>query len=254
MRLLSLDLESYPNQVYTYATRNVFVGVHHIEQDARMLCFSYQWVDLNDPAKDGPIKFVSNWSKAGQLGMVTKARDLINQADMVMGWHSRGFDVKMIRGECMLEDIAKPRKVLDADLYAMASDVRFVSKKLEYCAQRFLGVGKLEHEGMIELAVKAHYHRDPDARQRLRQYNMTDVERTTGLYHHWQSRGYIEMPNVNAFLPSTGEHACPGCGGDDLKRDGYRYTKDGNAYQLFRCRSCNRYSTGKRRVSGEALK
>src|SRR5690625_7432259 len=84
----------------------------------------------------------------GRVGMLTLLRDLIDEADVLIGYNSPSFDKKCLDGERMVEGSPPPSPVQQLDLYrALRSHSRRISGTLDYAAQRLLHDRQVQPSG-----------------------------------------------------------------------------------------------------------
>ena len=85
-RLLVIDIETRPLEVYCWGLHKQFIGVNQIKHPGGLLCFAARWVG------EETSQFYSEWG--GYERMVRAAHRLLSEADAVVGWNSARFDVK----------------------------------------------------------------------------------------------------------------------------------------------------------------
>jgi hypothetical protein len=223
-------VETRPNLAYVWGLWDQNVGINQIASSTEMLCWSAKWTD------NTKIHFRSVFHD-GKEKMVKDLWELLNDADAVIHYNGRRFDIPHINREFIEFDIGPPSPYKQIDLLqAVKRRFRFSSNKLEYVSDR-LGVGhKLKHEGFdLWLGCMAN---EKGAWRLMRQYNINDVALTEMLY--WKLLPWI--PNI----PSHAAHAadsdvCPGCGGEHLKPRGFAYTAQ-SRFQRFVCKDCGKWS------------
>src|SRR5215472_3495403 len=91
---LLLDIETTPNLAHVWSFWDQNVGLDQLRESAELLCFAAKW--LGDPAKD-TVCFSSY--RHGKQDMVKIARELLDQADAVMTWNGRRFDIPHLNRE-----------------------------------------------------------------------------------------------------------------------------------------------------------
>jgi hypothetical protein len=228
MRTLVLDIETGPNLAYVWGLWDQNVGLSQIAEVSSVLCFAAKWLN------EKQVRYHSVHHD-GRDTMVRAAWDLLDQADAVVHYNGRAFDIKHLNREFVLAGLGPPSPHKDIDLLTTSRGrFRFASNKLEHVASQ-LGLGrKVKHSG-FEL-WKACLDGDPAAWATMRRYNIGDVRLTESLY--WELLPWIRAhPNVNLF--NDGQHlsACPFCACTDLERRGVAATTVGQ-YQRYRCTRC----------------
>jgi hypothetical protein len=176
--------------------------------------------------------------------MLQRAWDLLNEADAVMGWNTKGFDMKHLNREFLEAGMNPPSPSVDLDLMLeVKSNFRFPSNKLDYVAQQ-LGLGaKVQHEGHT-LWVKC-MAGDDEAWERMREYQIQDVDLLIPLYQRllpWIKN----HPNYGLY---SGEaECCPNCGSTQLRRQGSWKTSAGE-FAKFVCGNCGKWSRSFKRMA-----
>lgn len=109
---------------------------------------------------------------------------------------------------------------------------------------KHLGVGsKVSHEG-FSLWSKV-LDGDPKAQATMKKYCIQDVALLPRVYAKLQP--WIKThPNVALY---NGVDGCPNCGGQDLEKRGFRYTRIAK-FQRFRCSDCGAWSSSGKRIDG----
>jgi hypothetical protein len=231
-KALVLDIECIPMRGWFWGTRDQNIPLQMIEEDPRMICFAAKW--LGGRKKD--VEFYSEWHD-GRVGMLEQVWRLMDSADAIIGYNSRGFDVKWMRGELAVEGFNPPSPHRDIDLFTgVKNQFRFPSNKLDYVAQRF-GLGsKTAHAGWQLWADVM--DREPKALAKMEKYNRQDVLLTEKLHDH-----------ILAWLPNYPNITLYGEGGDGCRKcGGFSFTKRGPVatsaavYQRVCCNDCGTYS------------
>ena len=243
MKLLALDIETAPNTVYTWGLFNQNVSIDKIVQPGYTMCWAAAWLDEPEP-----VHFRSNFHH-GSDHMLRVIKDMLDEADGVITWHGKGFDLPTLNKEFILHRIDRPSPYRHVDLYeTVKKQFRFVSNKLDFVSQQ-LGVGnKVKHKG-FDLwtecmdGVKKSW-------EQMRDYNIQDVILLTKLYPillPWID----DHPNWPLYEHMDDRVHCIKCGSTSLQRRGYAYTSVGR-YQKYRCNDCGSWMrTRTRENTGE---
>jgi len=234
--ILAIDIEVHPALVYTYDLFRPFISHKQIVEPSRISCFSYQW------AGQKSVKFVSEYHD-GRDEMLSQLWHLMNDADVVVGYNSKRFDVPWITGELMAAGYTKPSPVKHIDLYqVMKQNTRFLSRKLDYVSDRLLDDKKIDANTM-ELAILCNSS-DPEVQRKawakMKKYSVQDTRLLLPLFE--RVRSYVKMPTPVA----EDGISCHSCGSTDLERRGYSRTLVGS-YQRYCCKKCGSWFRGKSR-------
>ena len=174
MKILLLDIETTPLQVYTWGLWDQNIGINQIIKSTEMLCFGAKWLGQ----KSVTFKSVHH---DGKKGMLEELHKLMEEADVLVGWNSAAFDHKHINREFLENKMAPPAPTKDLDLMTIVkANFQFPSNKLDYVAQK-LGVGsKVKHSG-FELWIKC-MDGDDKAWREMKKYQIQDVQLLDSLY------------------------------------------------------------------------
>lgn len=231
-RILVIDIELVPGTAHYWQPKTEWINPQMSITKPRMICFDAKWY--------GSPKhiFRSEWDD-GTEDMVAEAWRLLDEAHIVIGYNSVGFDIKHLCREFIQHGHRPPSRFFDVDLIKTARGrFKFPYNSLnEVC--RDLGLSlKLEHSGWdLWAGVIAG---DPAARKLMAKYNAQDVVCSEALYD--RLRPWVKgHPNVNLFR-SERVSGCPTCGSDDLDDNGFDYTKT-RAYKAFVCNACGALSS-----------
>jgi len=248
--MLMLDIETRPNKVYTWSIWNVNVGINQIIEPGGLLCFAAKWYGQDD------IEFRSEWED-GEVKMVMAAWKLLDEADVVVHFYGSRFDIPHLNTEFLKQGFPPPSPFKQVDLkMAVGKQFKFTSNKLQFVS-RVLGLeGKEEHEGFPlwekVLNEKEQYSKEvqTDARGRMQSYNERDVFLLDEVYEAllpW-------IPNAPNRRLYEGGNGCPTCGADEslMIEEGFYYTKL-SKFLKFRCRSCDSWFRGTKRMVGVNL-
>lgn len=236
-RILALDLETSPNIAHVWGLFKQTVSINQLMESTEVICFGARWLGEEN------VEFRSTFHD-GKDTMLQRAWKLLDEADAVMGWNSKGFDMKHLNREFLEAGMNPPSPVIDLDLMlTVKANFRFPSNKLDYVAQQ-LGIGsKVAHEGHT-LWIKC-MAGDPEAWDRMKEYQIQDVHLLIPLYERllpW-IKGH---PNYGLYSGETS--CCPNCGSTSLRSAGT--TKSGaSSFPRYVCNHCGKWSRDAKRVS-----
>lgn len=176
MKILLLDIETTPMQVYAWGLWDQNISIDQIIKPTEMLCFGARWLD-------GKKVIFKSVHHDGKQAMLEELHKLMDEADALVGWNSAAFDHKHINREFLENGMQPPSPVKDLDLMSITkSNFQFPSNKLDYVAQA-LGVGaKVKHSG-FSLWIKC-MEGDDKAWKEMKKYQIQDVNLLVDLYYH----------------------------------------------------------------------
>lgn len=237
MRILCLDIETSGAVVRTFSLFKPFIGVDAIIEHPRMICWSAQWIGSKR------TMFRSEHHD-GRKEMLDEMHRLLDEADAVVTYNGKRFDMPWIYGELMVEGYKPPSPSKHIDLYqALKSNTRFISGKLDYAVQRLLDDRKVHHQG-ISLWNEC-MNGDDRAWATMKRYAIKDTALLPRLYEimlPW----IPNHPNVNVYNDTDG---CPACTSNHIQRRGYQNTNTGK-YARYQCQDCGKWFKSGTRVGG----
>lgn len=226
MKILFLDIETAPNTVHVWGLYNQFVGINQIQESGYTLCWAAKWSDSKE------IMFMSSYWD-GEREMVEAIHALLNQADAVVHWNGKKFDIPTLNKEFLMNDLPPPAPFKQIDLLQTSrSRFKFLSNKLDYVAQA-LGLGKkIKHKGH-ELWTEC-MAGESKAWKKMREYNIQDVlllEKIYPIFLPWIKN----HPNHSMYQEDT--LVCPSCGSKHFQKRGFASTIS-CTYQRYQCNKC----------------
>lgn len=238
MKVLTLDLETAPNLVYTWGLRNQFIAINQIVKPTRVTCFGAKWLH------EKRVQFFSEWAD-GKQGMLDAAHRLLSEADVVVGYNHKGFDMKHLTREFMEAHMPPPPPVATVDLFREALQGYWPSAKLQWVSTALGLEGKEQHSGFS--LWRGIEDGDPKARRKMASYCKQDVALTERLY--LEMLPYLKSQPLQALYVNdeVDELTCPKCPDGQLQRRGFAYTRLGK-FARFQCQSCGGWGRGKKNL------
>lgn len=234
MKILLLDIETAPNVVYTWGLREQNISINQIEQSSYVMCFAAKWYG------EKGIHFHAGKKGKGRAhgAMLRTIHKMLSEADMVVHYNGRSFDIPTLNKEFVLAGMKPPAPYKQVDLYrSVKGAFRFQSNKLDYITQALELGHKVRHEGQ-ELWTKC-MKGDRRAWTRMKKYNIGDVTLLEKLYD--EIKPWIKgHPNHSTFKMIA---ACPPCGSMKLQQRG-RASNSQGSYMRFQCQDCGAWSRG----------
>ncbi len=210
-----------------------WINPGQIIEPARTICFAWKW--LNEPE----VHFAAEWN-GGHKKMVQKAWDVLDEADYIVGWNSRAFDVKHLRTEFITQGLTPPSPHKDIDLMVVAKrNFGFMSNRLSYVAEQ-LGAGAKLDNGGADLWRSLRTAKGAElkaAKAMMEAYNKQDVALTEEVYHIMLP--WVDGLNVPIYN-GTEEPACSNCGSTTLHYRGVQIAAT-RSYRRFQCQMCGKW-------------
>lgn len=236
-KLACLDIETAPNLGYVWGLWDQNVAPVQVKEWSQVICFAAKWYGKKK------VHFHSDFHD-GHEEMIKRAWEILDEADAVIHYNGKAFDIKHLNREFIKAGLGPPSPFKDIDLLTVArSRFKFPSNKLD-AVSRELGVGsKVKHEGFeLWLACMAN---DKAAWGRMKKYNVGDIAITERVYEIM--RPWIKgHPHVGLW---TGERDnCRTCDSPRVQRRGHYRTNTG-VYYKFQCLDCKSYMRSRNRLS-----
>jgi DNA polymerase elongation subunit (family B) len=231
MKILLLDVETAPNIATVWGLFNQNIGIHSILDSSYMLCWAAKWLGEDDV-------YFDSIHRSSRKTMVKNIRRLLDEADAVVHYNGKRFDIPTLNKEILLTKQLPPSPYKQVDLLTtVRTQFRFPSNKLQYVCDA-LGIGsKSKHEGH-ELWLKC-MNGDAEAWANMEEYNIQDVYLLEDLYY--KVLPWIKNhPNRSVH---SGSMVCPNCGSSKHQKRGYSLSLAGK-YQRYRCTDCGSWFRG----------
>lgn len=236
-KIVTVDIETYPAEAYVWRLFNEDIPLARLIKPGGILGIGYKWMHQAN----------ARWVDMRDNDMAVFARDLLDEADLVIGFNSDSFDVKHINTFITTNHLTPPSPFKSIDLYSKAvkAKFKFQSGKLDHVASQ-MGLGHKSDDGGFETWVGC-MKGDDAAWKRLASYCRQDVRLTEDLYREWLPwiKGH---PNLSVYSGSEGQ-VCPRCDGSNLQRRGTQVAL-AMRYARFQCQDCGSWS---RSAKGESI-
>lgn len=247
LKILTLDIETKPALVYTWGLYDQNVGLNQVVDPGGVICFAAKW---NHQKK---VLFHSEYGPDGALGMARAARELMDQADVIVHWNGLSFDEKHLHALMIRHGLKPPSPHRPVDLMRITkSRFRFLSNKLQHVAEQLEVGSKLKHTG-FDLWT-GWMDGDEKSIRLMERYCKQDVRLTEDVFNElrdWIPAAKIPtQPLVDGVLGNV----CPHCASPDIRKDGFHFTPSGAKYQRYRCRACDKVCTSRSRAFATTLK
>lgn len=247
IKILHFDLETAPALAYTFGLFKTTIGIDQIVEPPRILCWSARW----HGTKGKTVMFDSE-HVSSHKDMIQGMRDLLDEADVVVGYNSDSFDVPWMNEQIMTHGIALPSPFIQVDLYKINKSAFYMpSRKLDWLALQLMDERKVSHTGfmMWKNCLNPDSPDHESSWKLMETYAKKDTLLLEPLYNLLQP--FIR--NVNIGLFTATEFACTHCGSKNLVARGFRYTS-ASKFQRYICKDCGCWSTDPKRIGTTALR
>jgi DNA polymerase elongation subunit (family B) len=225
LKILLLDIETAPNQVYSWGVYDQNIAMNQIRQTSYVLCWAAKFLDekkvyFDSVKKSKPEKMLNGMHK------------LLDEAHVVVHYNGLKFDIPTLNKEFIKKGFPPPSPYKQVDcLKEVRRLFRFEMNKMDFVTQTLQIGAKTEHEGFA-LWVKC-MEGDERAWKRMEKYNRQDLRLLEALY--LRLRPWMDKH------PNHGAHddfmCCPKCGGEKYQHRGYSVTQV-MKYRRYQCLNC----------------
>ncbi len=233
MRLLFLDIETAPNLAYVWGLWKQNINLDALVEPGYTMCWAAKW--------RGERKvYFDSLHQSAERAMIKGIHGLINEADAVVHYNGKKFDMPTLNKEFLKLGLKPPAPYKEIDLLPVArKQFRFPSNKLDYLA-RVLGVGqKVKHIG-YELWTRC-MSGDEKAWRMMERYNRGDVTLLEKVYD--ELLPWIPSHPNAALYSDDDRPVCRNCGSANVQRRGTETTAT-RVYARFQCRNCGKWLRG----------
>lgn len=226
-KILHLDIETFPNICYTWGLFNQNMSLDMIVESGTTACWAAKW-------DKGKKIYFSSLEEDGEKVMIQGIWNLLDEADIVVHYNGRKFDIPILNKEFAKLQMEPPEPYQQIDLLeTVRRRFRFTSNKLDYVA-RFLGLGaKQQHKGM-RLWAGCMEGNEKDWKL-MKKYNIQDVRLLPRVYRRllpWINN----HPNMSLYADDELVR-CTNCGSTHVHKKGIERLAT-QSYQRYKCADC----------------
>lgn len=240
-RTLIYDIEVAPCLGWFWRTGKTIIGANQIIRPGKIICISYRFTDW----EEGRVKSLS-WKPKNRKNrfsyrfsdkdLVIKFAKIAEKADIIVGHNGDSFDKKYVNARLAYYEQPTLKHLITEDtLKQSRQQFNLPSQRLDFLCKYFNLPGKLSTTvGLWERVV---FYEDKESLEQMISYCEQDVLILDSLYKRLFP--YVKH-KINRGVFNQTAHACPDCGGVDVQKRGFSYTRSGK-YQRFQCTSCGNW-------------
>lgn len=245
-KILIFDIETAPMQAFVWKRYKENISLEQTISESFMLCWSAKWLYSEDVMGDCITS--QEAVKEDDKRVVKSLYDLINQADIIVAYNGRNFDIPYMNQRFLVYGFPPYVPTHIVDPYETAKQVfRFSSNKMDNIATQLGLQNKIKTDFDL---WKGCITGNSNSLKEMLKYNKQDVVVLEEIYCQmlpWMKN----HPNISNYLDN--KHTCTKCGSDNLiKLNRYFYTPSGK-YELYRCKSCGAIFRGKKNLNKETV-
>lgn len=231
-KIIVYDIETSPIVTTSWGIYTQFIGHNSILKD--WFIISAAWKTLGEKT----VHSVQIDKPYDDFRVVKKIRDVLADADCIIGQNLDKFDMRKLNARMIFHGIAPLPPIPTIDTKKEAKKIAaFTSNKLDYLGKFLLGAGKQHVDFELWLRI---LNGDKKALKEMVEYNKIDVVRNEEVYE--KLKPYMKNhPHIGVIAGNSKFHSCPNCGGTHLKRNGTRSTRAGVLKQELQCLDCGSF-------------
>jgi len=225
LKILYLDIETSPCVGTFWNLWPKFIPTNQVTQPTSMLCWAAKWEGNKDVY----------YRQEGDDDHVGRIHELLDEADVVVHYNGKAFDIKHLNREFAKAGLNPPSPYAQVDLLtAVRGTFKLPSNKLDYVC-RYFGLGKkVEHAG-IELWYGCMEDNEDDWKT-MEKYCKRDVTLLPKLYKFM--RPWIKSHPNAGLATDANRPTCSTCGSTSLQSRGVYRTKT-QVYERWLCNNCH---------------
>ena len=245
-KILVFDIETAPMTAFVWRRYKETVTLEQTISESFMLCWSAKW--LYEEEVLGDCLTPEEATEEKDYRIVKSLYDLINQADIIVAYNGRNFDIPYMNQRFLVYGFPPYVPTHIVDPYETAKTVfRFSSNKMDNIATQLGLQNKIKTDFSLWRGCVCG---KKEALDEMLKYNKQDVVVLEEIYCKmlpWMKN----HPNVSNYLDN--KCSCVKCGSENLvKLSRLFYTPSGR-YELYRCKSCGSIFRGKKNLNKEAV-
>ena len=249
-RILILDIETTPIIAHVWRLWDNNVGLNQIVSDWHLMSWSAKWLGEEE------IMYLDQRDKddiSDDRDLLEQMWYLLDEADIIVTQNGKKFDEKKLNARFILNGMKPPSSYKHVDTVQIARrKFGFTSNKLAYMTDKLC----TKHKKLTHAKFPGHelwtecMKGNLEAWDEMRDYNEVDVLSLEELY--LILKPWDNSVNYALWVDEDDVRVCNGCGGHDMRENGYYYTASGK-YQKYRCNDCGHESRDRTNLKSKML-
>lgn len=247
-----IDIETAPLEARVWGLFDQNIGLN--QKTAEWSVLSFCFIPLRDKLRMADILYMDTSDKEDprdDYSLCAVLWQIMHEYDVLIAQNGKRFDLRKMRARLIMHGFPPPSPVKVEDTMLMARSVAaFTSNKLEWLAEFLSSVKKSKHKEFPGFELWAEcLAGNPKAWLAMKKYNIPDVVSMREVY--LKLRPWVRTHTNVAVYTDSIDPACPVCGSENLKQDGYSYTNTGK-YNRFHCQGCGAWSRDRFAINSRA--
>lgn len=237
MNILLLDIETAPSEGYIWKLFDENIPLDRLIEPGYILCWSAKWLGKKEV-------FFDSINQSSRKKMLKGIYDLLDEADAVVHYNGKRFDIPNLNREFLLHGFLPPAPYKQIDLITTArQQFKFVSNKLTHIVD-YLGIGKKVKHAPFSMWIGC-MKGDEKAWKEMETYNKNDTVLLESLYDTFLP--WIKNhPNMGLYVKDENP-VCIHCASPALVTHGTVPTSLG-IYTQYRCKGCGKRQRGSKNL------
>lgn len=230
---LYFDIEtSYCLGWFWQPSHKTSISYDQVLQYSAIICICYKWQGSNK------IHHLT-WDKGNDKDMVHKFKEIIKDADEVVGHNGDRFDLKWFRTRCLFHGVKSLPEIKSIDTLKISrSKFKFPSNRLDAIG-KYLGFGGKKDTGGIQLWHDVIQRNSRKAMKDMLMYCKRDVELLEKVF--LKLEGYSK-PKTHIGMQTGGDSCdCPYCASERTYLNKRNISAKGTVTVDMKCNDCKKY-------------
>jgi len=235
-RILLMDIETAPLEVYSWGIRKQHLGHFQIKEEWFILSWAAKWLLEDGVYSDCVTPEEAVLKEDGRI--LKGIHDLLEMAHIVVAHNAIRFDVRKLNYRFIVYGYLKPSPYQIVDTLKQAQKhLAASSHKLDHLTKTF-GLSQKDDTD-FSLWVDC-CNGDQESLDYMLKYNISDIKALEGLYLYL--RPWISShPNISLYTDVDGK-ICANCGSGELNWNINEYYTPAGKFKAARCMDCGAIS------------
>ena len=229
-KILLMDIETSLYHFVGWGTYKQYIDHYRITEHQFILSWAAKWLIDDDVFSD--VVTSKEAKKRDDKRICQSIRDILNEADIVIGHNVDRFDLRKLNWRFITHGIAPPSPYKIIDTLKFARKEFFApSYKQDFLTKYFNKQEKIKTDFQWWIDCEAG---DVAALKKMEEYNKQDIRGLEDVY--LKIRPYIKNhPNIAVMMD---DDVCTHCGSDNIVETEHEYHTGSYSYPVYHCNNC----------------